>query len=97
MQMIRIYKKKFEGKCVNFYIVAYNETHVFAYNYVIKISTYLLSISQFHTFAVGLELSKQLEGWLSAADLSHGPARAIIAPLVIVQCNIFLKFYKMYV
>ncbi|XP_012059200.1 PREDICTED: protein MEMO1 [Atta cephalotes] len=28
----------------------------------------------------GLELSKQLEGWLSAADLSHGPARAIISP-----------------
>lgn len=28
----------------------------------------------------GKELSRQLEGWLSAADLSHGPARAIIAP-----------------
>lgn len=28
----------------------------------------------------GKELTKQLEGWLSAADLSHGPARAIIAP-----------------
>ncbi|XP_066593279.1 protein MEMO1 [Prorops nasuta] len=26
------------------------------------------------------ELSKQLEDWLTAADLSHGPARAIIAP-----------------
>lgn len=26
------------------------------------------------------ELGKQLEAWLSAADLTHGPARAIIAP-----------------
>lgn len=26
------------------------------------------------------ELDKQLENWLNAADLSHGPARAIIAP-----------------
>lgn len=26
------------------------------------------------------ELHKQLDGWLSAADLSHGPARAVIAP-----------------
>nr|CAG4641046.1 EOG090X09ZA [Eulimnadia texana] len=26
------------------------------------------------------ELNRQLEGWLNAADLSHGPARAIIAP-----------------
>jgi len=44
-------------------------------------------------FATGLELSKQLDGWLSAADLSHGPARAIIAPLVI-QHNIFSKYIK---
>ena len=29
---------------------------------------------------LGKELARQLEGWLSAADLSHGPARAIIAP-----------------
>jgi len=43
--------------------------------------------------ATGLELSKQLDGWLSAADLSHGPARAIIAPLVI-QHNIFFKYIK---
>ncbi|XP_051173928.1 protein MEMO1 [Leptopilina boulardi] len=28
----------------------------------------------------GAELNRQLEGWLNAADLSHGPARAIIAP-----------------
>ncbi|XP_043280209.1 protein MEMO1 [Venturia canescens] len=28
----------------------------------------------------GHELSKQLEDWLNGADLSHGPARAIIAP-----------------
>ncbi|KAF7994169.1 hypothetical protein HCN44_011438 [Aphidius gifuensis] len=28
----------------------------------------------------GNQLNKQLEGWLNAADLSHGPARAIIAP-----------------
>ncbi|KOC65827.1 Protein MEMO1 [Habropoda laboriosa] len=28
----------------------------------------------------GLELNKQLEDWLGAADLSHGPAKAIIAP-----------------
>lgn len=28
----------------------------------------------------GSELNKQLEDWLGAADLSHGPARAIIAP-----------------
>lgn len=26
------------------------------------------------------ELSNQLENWLSHADLTHGPARAIIAP-----------------
>lgn len=30
----------------------------------------------------GSELNRQLEGWLNAADLTHGPARAIIAPLV---------------
>lgn len=28
----------------------------------------------------GSELSRQLDRWLSAAELSHGPARAIIAP-----------------
>lgn len=28
----------------------------------------------------GAELSRQLDRWLGAADLSHGPARAIIAP-----------------
>jgi hypothetical protein len=28
----------------------------------------------------GSELSKQLDNWLSAADLTYGPARAIIAP-----------------
>ncbi|XP_017031168.1 protein MEMO1 [Drosophila kikkawai] len=28
----------------------------------------------------GPELSRQLDGWLHAAELSHGPARAIIAP-----------------
>ncbi|KAF7279720.1 protein MEMO1 [Rhynchophorus ferrugineus] len=28
----------------------------------------------------GVELSRQLEFWLNQADLSHGPARAIIAP-----------------
>ncbi|XP_071439576.1 protein MEMO1 [Hetaerina americana] len=28
----------------------------------------------------GKELNKQLEDWLGAAELSHGPARAIIAP-----------------
>ncbi|XP_012272231.1 protein MEMO1 [Orussus abietinus] len=28
----------------------------------------------------GSELNKQLEDWLEAAELSHGPARAIIAP-----------------
>ena len=34
-----------------------------------------------HFFSLlGSELNKQLEGWLNAADLSHGPARAIIAP-----------------
>lgn len=32
---------------------------------------------------IGSELRKQLEDWLNAADLSHGPARAIIAPSVI--------------
>ena len=26
------------------------------------------------------DLERQLEGWLGQADLSHGPARAIIAP-----------------
>lgn len=35
-------------------------------------------------FYTGSELNKQLEGWLGAADLSHGPARAIIAPSVII-------------
>lgn len=29
---------------------------------------------------LGPELSRQLEYWLNQADLSHGPARAIIAP-----------------
>ena len=28
------------------------------------------------------ELNHQLEGWLNAADVPHGPARAIIAPSV---------------
>ncbi|KAJ8683118.1 hypothetical protein QAD02_018910 [Eretmocerus hayati] len=28
----------------------------------------------------GFDLNKQLEGWLNAADLTHGPARAIISP-----------------
>ncbi|XP_014213751.1 protein MEMO1 [Copidosoma floridanum] len=28
----------------------------------------------------GFELNKQLNNWLSAADLTHGPARAIISP-----------------
>jgi len=28
------------------------------------------------------ELSTQLENWLGAAELTHGPARAIIAPYV---------------
>lgn len=57
------------------------------YLYIIikrKLSIYILLKSQLYTFAIGSELSKQLEGWLSSADLSHGPARAIIAPLVIV-------------
>lgn len=31
---------------------------------------------------IGTELNKQLGNWLNAADLTHGPARAIIAPLV---------------
>jgi len=31
-------------------------------------------------FFSGTELSRQLDRWLGAADLSHGPARAIIAP-----------------
>lgn len=31
-------------------------------------------------FFAAKELGKQLEAWLSAADLTHGPARAIIAP-----------------
>lgn len=31
-------------------------------------------------FLLGAELSRQLESWLHQADLSHGPARAIIAP-----------------
>jgi hypothetical protein len=26
------------------------------------------------------ELGRQLDGWLDAANFSHGPARAIIAP-----------------
>lgn len=29
---------------------------------------------------VASELSRQLDYWLNQADLSHGPARAIIAP-----------------
>ncbi|XP_060515747.1 protein MEMO1 isoform X1 [Cylas formicarius] len=35
--------------------------------------------SGFHNF-LGGELSRQLEYWLNQADLTHGPARAIIAP-----------------
>ena len=31
---------------------------------------------------VAKELGRQLEGWLAAANISHGPARAIIAPQV---------------
>ena len=31
-------------------------------------------------FIAGSELNKQLEGWLNAAELTYGPARAIIAP-----------------
>lgn len=33
-------------------------------------------------FDIGTELSQELDQWLSHADLTHGPARAIIAPLV---------------
>ncbi|ENN81117.1 hypothetical protein YQE_02485, partial [Dendroctonus ponderosae] len=39
----------------------------------------------------GAELSRQLDHWLNQADLSHGPARAIIAPcqqkMLVVQRN----------
>lgn len=66
----------------------------FTFNYIIKILIHILSKLK-SLFAIGSELSKQLEGWLSAADLSHGPARAIIAPLV-VQYNIFFKFIKIH-
>lgn len=38
----------------------------------------------------GHELSKQLEDWLNGADLSHGPARAIIAPLVSFGWNFYM-------
>jgi len=34
----------------------------------------------YSSFLAAKELGKQLEAWLSAADLTHGPARAIIAP-----------------
>ncbi|KAJ8947094.1 hypothetical protein NQ318_002452 [Aromia moschata] len=34
----------------------------------------------------GSELSKQLENWLNQAELSHGPARAIIALFPFVAC-----------
>jgi hypothetical protein len=42
----------------------------------------LLLIYIFKTFmsVEGKELNKQLDNWLNAADLIHGPARAIIAP-----------------
>jgi hypothetical protein len=32
------------------------------------------------SFLAAKELGKQLETWLNTADLTHGPARAIIAP-----------------
>lgn len=34
------------------------------------------------------ELGNQLENWLSAAELTHGPARAIIAPYVFLILNL---------
>jgi hypothetical protein len=34
-------------------------------------------------FSLAKELGRQLDGWLDAANLSHGPARAIIAPYVL--------------
>lgn len=33
-------------------------------------------------FGIAKELGNQLENWLGAAELTHGPARAIIAPFV---------------
>lgn len=34
----------------------------------------------FLPFFTAKELGRQLDGWLEAANFSHGPARAIIAP-----------------
>lgn len=34
-------------------------------------------------FIADKELSRQLDNWLNLADLTHGPARAIIAPYVV--------------
>lgn len=31
-------------------------------------------------YQLAKELGRQLDGWLDAANFSHGPARAIIAP-----------------
>lgn len=38
-----------------------------------------ISLNKIHKFT-GAELSRQLDHWLNQADVSHGPARAIIAP-----------------
>lgn len=51
----------------------------------INIVTYVICCC----FTIGVELSKQLDGWLGAADLSHGPARAIISPSVLYSMMYF--------
>lgn len=48
----------------------------------------------YSSFFAAKELGKQLEAWLSGADLTHGPARAIIAPYVPLKFSYVLpKFF----
>jgi hypothetical protein len=46
-------------------------------------------------FFAAKELGKQLEAWLSTADLTHGPARAIIAPYVPLKFLYVLPYFSL--
>lgn len=51
-------------------------------------------LSTFFDLFLGRELNRQLDNWLSAAELLHGPARAIIAPYdCFVYPNLFVYNY----
>lgn len=57
----------------------YNESGTYRLHIL---TTLKLTIIKMFLFLLAKELGNQLENWLGAAELTHGPARAIIAPYV---------------